>query len=181
MTAFQGERGGHPDTKVPLFMDRFSTTVGRDALEKQPDAIVQVAYGNFVREPLRTFARDEVQRRNGLEVKDALISIGDAVLSRIQRYAADSPFVISSANPRVEPLTEHERSGCRVITSGFWCAIASERSLRTVLESTFTPGDGCGAHWPDCGGSFIPVGVGFAARGRQSPLPHKTLANCRRQ
>jgi hypothetical protein len=34
---------------------------------------VKVAYANFVREPLRTFARDEVQRRNGLEVKEALI------------------------------------------------------------------------------------------------------------
>ena len=55
-----------------MFMDRFSTTVGRAALEKDPDAIVKIAYGNFVREPLRTFARDEVQRRNGLEVKDAL-------------------------------------------------------------------------------------------------------------
>ena len=84
------------DSKIPLFMDRFSTTVGRAVLEKDPDAIVKVAYGNFVREPLRTFARDEVQRRNGLEVKDALIPIGDAVLSRIQRYAAGSPFVISS-------------------------------------------------------------------------------------
>ena len=84
------------DTKVPLFMDRFSTTVARAALEKDPDAIVKVAYGNFVREPLRTFARDEVQRRNGLEVKDALIAIGDAVLARIQRYAAGSPFSINS-------------------------------------------------------------------------------------
>jgi len=84
------------DTKVPLFMDRFSTTVGRSALEKDPDAIVKMAYGNFVREPLRTFARDEVQRRNGLEVKDALIAIGDAVLARIQRYAAGSPFMINS-------------------------------------------------------------------------------------
>ena len=84
------------DAKVPLFMDRFSTTIGRAALEKDPDAIVKVAYGNFVREPLRTFARDEVQRRNGLEVKDALITIGEAVLGRIQRYAAGSPFVISS-------------------------------------------------------------------------------------
>jgi len=79
------------DTKIPLFMDRFSTTVARSALEKDPDAIVKVAYGNFVREPLRTFARDEVQRRNGLEVKDALIPIGDAVLARIQRYAAAVP------------------------------------------------------------------------------------------
>ena len=84
------------DTRVPLFMDRFSTTVGKSTLEKDPDAIVKIAYGNFVREPLRTFARDEVQRRNGLEVKDALIPIGDAVLARIQRYAAGSPFVVSS-------------------------------------------------------------------------------------
>jgi regulator of protease activity HflC (stomatin/prohibitin superfamily) len=84
------------ETKVPLFMDRFSTTASRAALEKEPDAIVKVAYGNFVREPLRTYARDEVQRRNGLEVKDGLISIGDAVLQRIQQYAAGSPFAISS-------------------------------------------------------------------------------------
>jgi len=70
--------------------------VGRELRERDPDSIVKVAYGNFVREPLRTFARDEVQRRNGLEVKDAIIPIGDAVLARIQRYAAGSPFVIGS-------------------------------------------------------------------------------------
>jgi regulator of protease activity HflC (stomatin/prohibitin superfamily) len=84
------------ETKVPLFMDRFSTTASRAAIEKEPDAIVKIAYGNFVREPLRTYARDEVQRRNGLEVKDGLISIGDAVLQRIQQYAAGSPFSITS-------------------------------------------------------------------------------------
>ena len=61
--------------------------VGSRSLEKEPDAIVKVAYANFIREPLRTFARDEVQRRNGLEVKDALIPIGDAVLARIRAYA----------------------------------------------------------------------------------------------
>ena len=95
--AFQIHTVWHVDeTQVPLFMDRFSTTVGREALEKSPDAIVTTAYGNFIREPLRTFARDEVQRRNGLEVKDALIAIGDGVLARIQRYAAGSPFVINS-------------------------------------------------------------------------------------
>ena len=57
---------------------------------------MKVAYGHFVREPLRTYARDEVQRRNGLSVKDDLIPIGDAVLRRIQVYARTSPFVISS-------------------------------------------------------------------------------------
>lgn len=95
--AFQVHTVWHMDeTKVPLFMDRFSTTVGREMRERDPDSIVKVAYGNFVREPLRTFARDEVQRRNGLEVKDALIPIGDAVLARIQRYSAGSPFIIGS-------------------------------------------------------------------------------------
>jgi regulator of protease activity HflC (stomatin/prohibitin superfamily) len=84
------------EQQVPLFMERFSTTVVEHKTDKAPDSIVQVAYANFVREPLRTFARDEVQRRNGLEVKDALIPIGEAVLDRIRTYAAGSPFVISS-------------------------------------------------------------------------------------
>ncbi len=83
--------------KVPMFMDRFSTTVTRDSVERDPDAIVKLAYGNFIREPLRTFARDEVQRRNGLDVKEALIPIGDAVLDRVRAYAVDSPFIITSA------------------------------------------------------------------------------------
>jgi len=84
------------DQRVPLFMERFSTTVSNRRNEADPDAIVKVAYGNFIREPLRTFARDEVQRRNGLEVKDALVAIGDAVLARIRAYADASPFVITS-------------------------------------------------------------------------------------
>jgi regulator of protease activity HflC (stomatin/prohibitin superfamily) len=82
--------------RIPLFMERFSTTVGEGSVQKEPDAIVKVAYGNFVREPLRTFARDEVQRRNGLEVKDALIAIGESVLSRVRTYAQGSPFVVTS-------------------------------------------------------------------------------------
>ena len=84
------------ESRVPLFMERFSTTMSDRGHEKEPDAIVKVAYGNFIREPLRTFARDEVQQRNGLEVKDALIAIGDTVLARIRTYAADSPFTITS-------------------------------------------------------------------------------------
>jgi hypothetical protein len=82
--------------QVPLFMERFSTTLSSATLEKEPDAIVKLAYANFIREPLRTFARDEVQRRNGLEVKDALVPIGDAVLTRIRAYAQGSPFLITS-------------------------------------------------------------------------------------
>jgi regulator of protease activity HflC (stomatin/prohibitin superfamily) len=83
-------------SRVPLFMERYSTTLAASRMQKEPDAIVEVAYSHFVREPLRTYARDEVQRRNGLEVKEALIPIGEAVLARIRVYAADSPFIISS-------------------------------------------------------------------------------------
>ncbi len=54
------------EQRIPLFMERFSTTMTNGDTEKAPDAIVKVVYGHFVREPLRTYARDEVQRRNGL-------------------------------------------------------------------------------------------------------------------
>lgn len=84
------------DQNIPLFMNRFSTTVADSSLQKDPDAIVKLAYGHFVREPLRTLARDEVQRRNGLDVKEALIPIGESVLGRIQQYTSGSPFVITS-------------------------------------------------------------------------------------
>jgi len=84
------------EARVPLFMERYSTTVTNGTTEKSPDLIVQTAYAHFVREPLRTYARDEVQRRQGLSVKDELIPIGEAVLKRIRDYAADSPFIISS-------------------------------------------------------------------------------------
>ncbi len=79
-----------------MFMDRFSTTVSNDFIEHDPDAIVKVAYANFIREPLRTFARNEVQRRNRLDVKETLIPIGDAVLARIRQYATGSPCVFTS-------------------------------------------------------------------------------------
>ena len=84
------------ERRIPLFMERYSTTITEGGHETSPDSIVKVAYQNFVREPLRTFARDEVQRRNGLDIKEALVPIGDAVLARIRAYTTDSPFVVSS-------------------------------------------------------------------------------------
>ena len=92
-------------------MERYSTTVDRVTIicENDPDAVVKVAYANFVKEPIRTFAPDEVQRRNGLEVKDALIAIGDAVLARIRTYAADSPFIIDQRRRRQRAVSGRSR------------------------------------------------------------------------
>jgi hypothetical protein len=53
------------DRRIPLFMERDSTTVTNGEAEKSPDAIVKVAYAHFVREPLRTYARDEVNAATG--------------------------------------------------------------------------------------------------------------------
>jgi regulator of protease activity HflC (stomatin/prohibitin superfamily) len=82
--------------RIPLFMERYSTTVTNGSTEKSPDAIGKTAYSHFVRELLRTFARDEVQRRNGLLVKEELVPIGEAVLKRIRDYAASNPFIVTS-------------------------------------------------------------------------------------
>jgi hypothetical protein len=37
-------------------MERFSTTVANKEIEREPDAIVRLAYDHYVREPLKTYA-----------------------------------------------------------------------------------------------------------------------------
>src|ERR1700752_3713334 len=54
------------ESRVPLFMERFSTTMSERGHEKEPDAIVKVAYSNFIRTTLRTFAPDAVKQSNVL-------------------------------------------------------------------------------------------------------------------
>lgn len=78
------------------FMEHFSVLINKDQVDKDPDIIVKNAYGNFIREQFRTFVRDEVQKREGLEVKDQLITIGEAVQARIREYAKNSPFDIQT-------------------------------------------------------------------------------------
>ncbi len=50
---------------------------------KRSEEVVRVAYDSFLREPLRTYARDEVQKLNGLEIKDR-IAVISAVVGNIQ-------------------------------------------------------------------------------------------------
>ncbi len=80
-----------PD-KVQQFIERYSTLRPGDS----PDRIVEVAYANFIREPLRTYARDEVQKYKGLDTKDNIITIGDAVTNRMKALTENTPFEIRS-------------------------------------------------------------------------------------
>ena len=57
---------------------------------------VQAAYENYIKEPFRTYTRDEVQKYNGLDVKDNIDAIGDAVQARVLKLTRDTPFTIVS-------------------------------------------------------------------------------------
>jgi regulator of protease activity HflC (stomatin/prohibitin superfamily) len=70
---------------VKLFVEKYGET-GPNPLE--------YAYDNFIKEPFRTFTRDEVQKYNGLDVKDNIDSIGSAVQARVLQLTKDTPFTI---------------------------------------------------------------------------------------
>jgi regulator of protease activity HflC (stomatin/prohibitin superfamily) len=55
------------------------------------------AYTNYVKEPFRTIARDEVQKYKGLDIKDNIDPIGAAITKRLNTYLADTPFRVIQA------------------------------------------------------------------------------------
>jgi regulator of protease activity HflC (stomatin/prohibitin superfamily) len=80
-----------PD-RVKEFVEKYSTLGD----ERNPDRIVQTAYSNFLKEPLRTYARDEIQRLNGLEIKDKITPVGEAISRRVLELTKDTPFQVTS-------------------------------------------------------------------------------------
>lgn len=78
--------------RVQQFVENFSTLGSNDSSE----TIVAVAYRNFLREPLRTAARDEVQKYRGLELKDHIADIGSALTARVLTLTHDTPFEVRS-------------------------------------------------------------------------------------
>jgi regulator of protease activity HflC (stomatin/prohibitin superfamily) len=80
-----------PD-RVKQFVESFSTLHP----DETPDKVVEVAYHNFLREPLRTYARDEVQKYKGLEIKDNIARIGDALTARVLKLSDETPFEVRS-------------------------------------------------------------------------------------
>src|SRR5439155_85731 len=66
-------------------------------LGKRSEEVVRVAYDNFLHEPLRTYARDEVQKLNGLEIKDRITEVGDLIAKRMGTLTKETPFAVISA------------------------------------------------------------------------------------
>lgn len=85
------------ENRIKEFVEKYSyLNQGKEDGEDTPDNIFKVAYDNYVKEPLRTAARDEVQKHEGLQVKDNITTIGAAVEKRIQAVTVDTPFEVSS-------------------------------------------------------------------------------------
>lgn len=78
--------------KVRELVERYSTLQPGDSSNQ----IVKICYDNFLRQPLRTFARDEVQQLKGLEIKDSISALGQRIRERIVQTAENSPFEINS-------------------------------------------------------------------------------------
>jgi hypothetical protein len=80
------------ESRAKEFVERYSTLYSNE----HSDRIVEVAYSNYVREPLRTYARDEIQKVNGLQIKEEITPIGQRILNRVLQLTQESPFEIAS-------------------------------------------------------------------------------------
>jgi regulator of protease activity HflC (stomatin/prohibitin superfamily) len=78
--------------RVKDFVERYTTMHDGDS----PDKVVQEAYDNFLKEPLRTFARDAVQQLNGLEIKDQIGPVGQRIREAVLALTKETPFSVSS-------------------------------------------------------------------------------------
>ncbi len=78
---------------VKDFVERF-TTLGLGA---DPERIVHVAYDNYIKQAIRTFARDEIQKYDGLQIKENINTIDTAIASRMNSILSLTPFEIIAA------------------------------------------------------------------------------------
>lgn len=75
---------------IRQFVEHYTTLTDNS----DPGKIVQTAYDNFVREPVRTSARNEIQQFAALEIKDNIVEIGKTIETQIRTLCKDTPFEI---------------------------------------------------------------------------------------
>lgn len=79
-------------TEVKEFVEKFTTLND----EKGETPLLHAAYSDYLKEPLRTFARAEVQKHNGLDIKDKIDEISLHIQERVVDYAKGTPFEVIS-------------------------------------------------------------------------------------
>jgi regulator of protease activity HflC (stomatin/prohibitin superfamily) len=80
--------------QVKEFVEKYSTLVDEKELEKDANKVVEVAYNNFLHAPLRTFSRDEIQRYDGLKIKDNISGISENIHMKVITLTKDTPFEV---------------------------------------------------------------------------------------
>ncbi len=78
-------------TKVKDFIEKYSTLS-----PTSDEPVEEVAYNNYLKEPLRTDARQEVQKLNGLDVKDNIPQIGKDLFNDVEQIVKGTPFLVES-------------------------------------------------------------------------------------
>lgn len=73
------------------FIEHYSYLEAGDTADK----IAKVAYGNYIREPLRTVARDQIQKLDALQIKDQITALGTEITTDLQKYTEGTPFEVS--------------------------------------------------------------------------------------
>lgn len=78
------------ESEVKTFVERYATLhEGGKAGE-----IEEIAFGHFMKEPIRTYGRDEVQKYKGSEIKEKIDVIGAEILARAKKRAERTPYEI---------------------------------------------------------------------------------------
>lgn len=78
--------------KVKEFVEQYSTLHE----SRDPNDVVETAYGSFLRERLRTFARDEVEKVDGYDLKGQITKMGESLLRRVKEVTDGTPFQVDS-------------------------------------------------------------------------------------
>ena len=64
--------------------------------DRTPDKVVEDAYKNYLKEPLRTSARDNIQALKALDIKDNIKQLGQTITQEVKLVAKDTPFEVIS-------------------------------------------------------------------------------------
>jgi hypothetical protein len=80
------------EDNVRQLIEKYSTM----AEDETSDKVVRTAYDNFLKEPLRTFTRDEIQKFDGLQIKNNISEIGKEIHNRMLAIAKGTPFKLNT-------------------------------------------------------------------------------------
>lgn len=81
------------ENKVRDFVEKYSYL---EKGSKTSDQVVKTAYDNYLKAPLRGYARSEIQQRTWLEANAQLLQMGKGIDDDLHALTKDTPFVISS-------------------------------------------------------------------------------------